>query len=138
MNVASLEQSQNLYELSGWQDRKALYQYWDMSRAAINNGIDPQPWRDDNRGTELHNPDFIPADSQKRFVCPAYDLGYLLRKILHEYGKITLTHDYGHKQWWATDAIGHAVVNADTPENALSKLAIGLFNQGILSKESKS
>lgn len=112
MQVASLELCKELYELSGWNNLPLRH-----SKQGVFS-LEPFP------------PDLIPLD-----FCPAYDLGYLLRKLLPNYGKVTLTHDAGHNQWWATDVIGHAVFEADTPENAACKLAIELFKQGVLKKE---
>lgn len=84
--------------------------------------------------TEDHRPEYVAA--------PAYDLGYLLRK-LPEFGKNIYWHTY-HKNWCAayehTDEDGcqtliHKV--ADTPEDAACELAIELFKQGILPTKDK-
>ena len=63
MHVASLELSRELYELSGWDDRRAIQYYWhgdDLDHVTV---VD----------AEQHEPECA--------VYPAYDLGYLLRKL---------------------------------------------------------
>lgn len=79
-NPPSIESCQQLHNLApGWTD--TYFNYWDMSRAVLNGGIDPQAWRNNDRGIELHPKDFTPADRDKRFVCPCYDTDYLLEKL---------------------------------------------------------
>ena len=67
--------------------------------------------------------------------CPAYDLGYLLRKLPAKIpfsdGEITLRVEI----WWAGGWYAHYGIYdwkaaiADTPEDAACKLAIELFNR---------
>jgi hypothetical protein len=76
---------------------------------------------------------------------PAYDLGYLMRKLPHKLEGTYL--DLGvaenGEEWWAAyehewpyerSTYDHEQ-KAATPEDAACKLAIELFKQGILTKE---
>lgn len=106
-NVASLELCKELYELSGWEDTEFIW-YQDYSK-----------------------PVHIEVDVKSYDEAPAYDLGYLLRKLqpnahnmIFHTGSYTATYDYG---------IGQAyVATANTPEDAACKLAIELWKQGVL------
>lgn len=63
--------------------------------------------------------------------CPKYNLGYLLRR-LPDYSKIC-------KETEGYYADAHGMIEptkANTPEDALTKLAISLFKSGALKKES--
>lgn len=108
MNVANLELCKALYEVSGWSDTEKNHY---------------QPLKGDNNG------------NFKRDWVPDYDLGYLLRKLTAEYGKISFTNDYGNKMWWCTDGQTRKLAIAKTPEDAAAKLCIELFKQKILTKE---
>ncbi len=126
MNVASLELCKELYEVSGRQTENNYH---------------------DNFGT----PDVLSAsvnqDSTyyKAGICPAYDAGFLLRKLPmqngHHWLQLTTT-----TRWWAgyednaNDLVfmvngKKMLFESDTPEDALCKLAIELFKQGVLGKE---
>jgi hypothetical protein len=123
MHVACLDVCRELYELSGWE----------YSRAWFNQ---KQPWVSDYFD---HNPPFI---------CPAYDIGYLVRNLPHHRASRTgamldlhlSTVDPG--PGWRAEYMpaNYAVLEsgltgeADTLEDAVAKLAIELFKQGILSK----
>ncbi len=109
MNVARLDLSKELYELSEWDN--GWYSYW-------------------GRGV-------VARDSTEQRICPAYDLGYLLRK-LPKMGSISVTSIIG--AGW--EAVYHGNrgdlyerrYQADTPEDAVCKLAIELFKQDILKR----
>lgn len=117
MNVASLDLCKELYELSKWAD---TYMMW---------GND-----DESNDRVLKNDLYMGVD----YLAPAYDLGYLLRKLPYKLdnnkflqvsmGSVSAVARYG--------AVGQAklslIKRADTPENALCKLAIELFKQGVL------
>lgn len=61
---------------------------------------------------------------------PAYDLGYLLRKLpLGE-----LRNRDGLYSAWQNNSANVAPQYAETPEDAACKLAIELFKQGVLTK----
>ena len=119
MHVASLELSRELYELSGWDDRRAIQYYWhgdDLDHVTV---VD----------AEQHEPECA--------VYPAYDLGYLLRKLPRTYGGVGLcVWAAGTSKWIAEyDGTRKMRVMADSPEDAAAKLAIELFKQNILRKE---
>lgn len=131
MNVASLEFCKELHELSGWDDTEKSYN--------IENDVE------DTSMAILMHPKHTPA----------YDLGYLLRK-LPKWGKyttgngeiqhkttnitITVTDSDGGGSWVATmdsRIEEHGWVDpqyADTPEDCAAKLAIQLFKEGILTR----
>jgi hypothetical protein len=127
MNVANQELSEELHELSGW-------------------GKDSQDvWSKQSTGWELQNrltcsTDILsyPATSP----IPAYDLGYLIRKLPAFVGGDVLTlYPYGDEydgvSEWICELSGYetgCTSRADTPENAAAKLAIELFKQNILTK----
>jgi hypothetical protein len=125
MNVASLELCKELYELSGW----IKADDWGFRKYSAK-GIAM------NYGSRLG-----------KYEIPAYDLGYLLRKLpktvpnddnggsyyfdLHfvpykDSGDWTACYDNAVGVTYKYDAF------ADTPEDAACKLAIELFKQEIL------
>lgn len=115
MNVASLDLCRELYELSGWELPKA------------------------QRHVEA-----MPAGGAER-VCPAYDLGYLLRKLetvpvedkdIMDGANVTFNCSFDVKPEYKYAA---KLFNGewheqstDTPEDAACKPAVELFKQGIL------
>lgn len=130
MNVASLELCKELYELSGWDNTTKWRELGEDTYGAF-----PPSHEMADVGVE---------------VCPAYDLGYLLRKLpawieptvkephlltiqpnpigagwnaLYRLAVKTPTIDYKHAM---------EIQEADTPEDATCKLAIELFKQGLL------
>jgi hypothetical protein len=109
MNVANFELCQELYELSGWLTGIDGFCY--VSLAGESSGFEVRPLTD-------------VGDDRVR-ICPAYDLGYLLRKLPP--GNV-LTSVEG--KWIASSS--PKVTTAPTPEDAAAKLAIELFRQGIL------
>lgn len=83
MNVASQELSQELYELSGWSDTT---KYW---------------WLDDSHHIthpEWDSWELADHDMSGRGF-PAYDLGYLLRKLLPEYPSLEYIELTGEEGW---------------------------------------
>jgi hypothetical protein len=122
MDRASLELCKELYELSGWDGTEAKY-----VNAAHN---DPQEY------TQLVGD--IDGGGYYR-VIPAYDLGYLLRKlpsrIEHDYpNDLEITKEDDEKYWAAYSHVDDDIISesGDTPEDAACKLAIELFKQGVL------
>jgi hypothetical protein len=136
MNTASRELCQELYELSGWLTDKY---YWStgstkdypVKEYRVDKVLDYKPlWFDNPRENTGH-------------VFPAYDLGYLLRKL----PKLIALPDNGTggflfidiKKYksgirWRAGYHDQMLVNADTPEDAVCSLAIELFKRGILTK----
>jgi len=122
MNTANLELCKELYELSAWEEEGA--ELWCL---AI-------------RGDEK----FAPALPHFIGSFPSYSLGFLLRNLpayLDErkyasLGSINL--DVVDNRMWACGygVMAPAVLKqyADTPEDAVCKLAIELFKQGVLKK----
>lgn len=120
MNVASLELCKELYRLSGWYTT--------------------------NVGTLYYTPhtgqDSVAQLGASSKSIPAYDLGYLLRRLTapeYDYLNIELLvtdcqvniECYDKREQF--EPIG--IYNADTPEDAATRAAIELFKQGVLQKE---
>jgi hypothetical protein len=102
MNVASLELSKELYELSGWTlDDGSI---WDM------------PHYEDKRGD---------------VIAPQYDLGYLLRRLPWQL-ELIMVSDGSWLAHHTASGARHFNEEANTPEDAACKLCISLFNQGVL------
>lgn len=114
MNVASLELCKELYELSGWDYTGLCYaenkQGWFLESGNVF----------DNYGAE------------KQWGCvAAYDLGYLMRKLPKYYAVWRNTETW--KVNYVTEALRlESDIDADTPEDAVCRLAIELFKQGVL------
>jgi hypothetical protein len=106
MNVASLDLCKELYELSGRNIGERAWAAWNDQDKVI----EEEGW-----------------DERFNWICPAYDLGYLLRKT--NIG--VQPHDQGWRAFFHDDNFV-----APTPEYAVCRLAIQLFEQGILQKES--
>jgi hypothetical protein len=125
MNVASLNLCKELYEISGW-----------------------------GRGDQLQEHLVVDEEGYEYAVFPAYDLGYLLRKLPPNFstgdarGSFEFFLKMTTREWfagynkpetgkWLYDS-NHGVWEhpcaAHTPEDAAAKLAIELFKQEILHK----
>jgi len=134
MNVASLELCKELYELSGWDDTYFTYMH--------------SQWQQGGKTQHRHRLTHTTANKRSTdpLNIPAYDLGYLLRKlpysVLDEYGgkvfgvNLKATASGGWVVWYGE--IGKTTEmyfnSADTPEEALASLAIELFKSGVLKK----
>lgn len=110
MTTASLELCKELYLLSKWVGTDFYHdasEGWDDQHVEYGGGS-------------------LPKDGG---IYPAYDLGYILRKLPNRSPKtqiiIMLDGD-----WFAN--YGDVGVSADTPENAAVKLAILLIKEGII------
>lgn len=134
MNVASLELCEELYELSGWVDtlfdkNEDTYRIWSYSRADYEMHVG---LRDGNEKL---------SDYQEAY--PAYDLGYLLRKLPEEYPDAYALQirrepsDCWYAGYYARtgDSDLRTESRADTPEDAAVKLAIELFKRGVLTRD---
>lgn len=143
-DVASLELCKELYELSGWNNTF----FWRES------GPDGEylRWNEPNHG----------LNRMRENGVPAYDLGYLLRKLPFKLtgnatGYLEIVADETHQKqyseagqllaakkvvpcWRAFYAYNTQFdqATADTPENATCKLAIELFKQNILKKKNNN
>jgi hypothetical protein len=122
MNVASLDLCRELYELSGWDDTTFLFIEGDIE------GVGP--------ASEYgYHPEMGDI--------PAYDLGYLLRKLPPHINErpITISNYMIDGSSWSAAYMEYDqeiyTASADTPEDAAAKLVIELFKQGILTRERK-
>lgn len=121
MNVTSLKLSQELYELSGWEDTQFGY---------VDNKLELY-WQP---------PEGVFYPLMK--ICAAYDLGYLLRKLPHWVTLGQTSGGYTPTGWYIsketsqdyTNPGGKITVKEKTPEDAAASLACELFRQGILIK----
>jgi hypothetical protein len=109
MNFANSELCQELYDLSGWLTGIDGYCY--TSPTGERRGFEVSTLKD--------------IENDRALVCPAYDLGYLIRR-LPPGNVLTSLED----EWIASSS--PKVTTAATPEDATAKLAIELFKQGIL------
>lgn len=118
-NVASLELCRELYELSGWGDTE--HHWW------------PDWWTSGGKATANIKPIDLDPKIEADLI-PAYDLGYLVRKLPEQ------TSVYRYENVWVANRENErrtgypAIIEADTPENAVASLAILLFQQGILTQ----
>lgn len=173
MNVASLELCRELYELSGWdrQDSgRQIEKVWmrSYSTSEMGQGHPDYSTTPESERNQVNVYDWCITDNPRGRLTtgqevfkwwyskvreledesfPAYDLGYLLRKLPHS--------NHGHNlelvpRYDATWYVGFSVgltdltvnnepeylmwAEADTPEDAAAKLAIELFKQNVLVK----
>ena len=107
MEVANFSLCRELYELSALDDKSI-----------------------DHDNIVIERPGAIqPLQVIKGGGMPRYDLGYLVRKLNGHGGLELRTGDKGNI---ANNGLFHA--EADTPENAVTKLCIELFKSGVLQK----
>lgn len=136
MNVVSLELCKELYELSGWND---THNTWKRLTT-----LDMTRWKDWYLA-DFNNEVWNGTGEQS---IPAYDLGYLLRKLPNyieywdggnEAGYLQLIHWSTHWSCGYEDVQGSdksiMVHLNDTPEDAAARLAIELFKQKVLVTE---
>lgn len=136
MNVASLELSKELYELSGWKDTFNSWEYSDGIPAGEPYLTQP----------ELMRRYGLWSTQEVKKQYPAYDLGYLLRKLpegatVSKFkGGQNFTLPYGCRINFGGNRSNRDLfvkLNklANTPEDAACLLAIELFKQGVLKNE---
>lgn len=141
MNVASKELCQQLYELSEWNATSSVLQYWvyQATLPSRQRRHKRDEWRLEN--IMRINEDYgVGAITDTDSFIPAYDLGYLLRKLPPV---VTLKSRAGNR-WSAQcyrgrmteDGSGVEKVDVDfttdTPENAACKLLIELIKQKVI------
>lgn len=117
MYTASLELCKELYELGGWDE---THHRWSK---------------------DIHGNDVVIDTTAAGATIPAYDLGYLLRKV-YTWGPVIRLEPIdlearpdAHKNAYFVWVLQHDIdirVWADTPENAACRVAIELFKQGVL------
>lgn len=122
MNVASQELCWELYELSAWAETDLQWRFSYESKTSTRKGMTWHVARPHKGG--------LPP-------IPAYDLGYLLRKLpLDSEGETPGVYWDQLENAWAAD-YGNEMryrQHAANPEDATAKLAIELFKQGILKR----
>jgi hypothetical protein len=121
-NIAGLELCKELYRVSGWNDT-----YFGWSSPNIQSAF----------VTELPE-DF--AERTYPLIIPAYDLGYLLRKLpyMDNGGELAIYKVDENRYAALFRRQGYRrklSVGADTPEDAACKLAIELFRRGVLKRD---
>lgn len=126
MNVASQDLCEELYELSGWYMTHYIWRYYpdDMEER--------MPAESVQTFTNIRPEDYQHTDHQYH---PAYDLGYLLRKLQSsgfDHVNLVITRRSTVGVTSPTVAIAES---GQTPEDAAAKLACELFKRGILTKE---
>lgn len=136
MNTASLELCKELYVLSGWGE--------------LGDVPPPDKWysfgkTNDNAG--ITDRTSIGRDTHYLNSVPAYDLGFLLRKLPAILNMPDGPHQLHLVKDWFVEyqtydlkkrhSVGIYKFMADTPEDAACKLAIELFKQGVLQPEVK-
>lgn len=116
MNVASLGLCKELYELSGWYEVEAYYEDYPVLR--------------DSKLRSGYPGNILPKMLHDN-ITPAYDLGYLLRKLPDQ---LTLVRVRDSPAYYIGCDYRQPYIEteADTPEDAACKLAIELLKQGIL------
>lgn len=116
MNVCSLELAKELYSVSDWTTG-----YWYCANC------------------EKVFDETIISNHELKKLCPAYDLGFMIRKLPGTILKHAVVDDKDF--YFAEYLIGNNPnfthgTGGDTPEDCLAMLAIELFKQGVLEKES--
>lgn len=120
MNVANIDLCRELYKLSGWKQEEhyfgprwcQLMGKWDLVRAE----------------QAIH---IIPVDSWANGI-PAYNLGFLLRKLQNDSYDVRVRYSTTSKDWKASLIHYGSEKYADTPEDAAVKLCIFLIKEGLL------
>lgn len=133
MDIVSLELCKELYELSGWTTNMVHYCQTRLEPAVV-------------PAERIQKYGKFEVQHQTIEIFPAYNAGFLLRKLPEEieHTKLILTNgerphagyagrgNYGN---YALDESFYSKAQyADTPGDALCKLAIKLFKSGILVK----
>lgn len=139
MNVASLDLCQELAKLSGWNDTVKVWSNRVYGGQAGTTVARAGSALTDTRKTTARKWFVVSRNKRQTEAFPAYDAGYLLRKLpdnMKDKGHLHVG-KWGHSYWRAgyldfepgwTDLRAFA----DTPEDALCLLAIDLFKQGVL------
>lgn len=139
MQTANLDLCKALYEVSGWGEKLGETDFYAVNKK----GKQVAFVREGKVIGELS------LDTWHKSI-PAYDLGYLLRKlparieqtkgVLAPLHIAPLSKARGGTEYAVAWELEYLLVprikaEADTPEDAAAKLAIELFKQGILKKE---
>lgn len=127
MNVADFDNCKELHELSGW----------------LNDHPSQAIWVEYADDTQMLWASPTPDHTEEVLqTIPAYDLGYLLRKLptdIEEAQFVNIGTGDAQGPWVAeySPALNVQTIYAfaDTPEDAAAKLCIELFKQGILNND---
>lgn len=148
-NFASLELCRELYELSGWTHTD--YAWYSTSHRDSND--DWEKGESIVKNCHYHQATWQPSSINHSYgesrapIYPAYDLGFLMRKLRPSEYNFTVYLQCGsngcsiHWQNILSSAIELENIdffNADIPENAAAQLCLELIHRGILpTKENK-
>jgi hypothetical protein len=122
MNTASLELCRELYEITGWE---------------------ADDWYDHGNMAELCTLEDVEAgDNPKSEYTPAYDLGYLIRKLDHKWFRLEHSFEINEpinrwSAWYLTDDVGGYVEEGESPEDAVAMLCIQLIRKGVMDVEAR-
>lgn len=136
MNVASEDLSRELHELSGWDDTL----YFRYERTDPNSTVPLKLIGNGNMGMTVNNASTgFTVDKYDQLV-PAYDLGFLLRRLPLQTrltrGARGYSALYSNAYTRMPDETPvSAQGKADTPEDAVAKLCIALFKAGLLKQQ---
>lgn len=136
MNVASKELCSKLYELSGWDDTSFWYSQLNET------GLYELDYTSDEI---IISVEYLPGapygKSSIKEYTPAYDLDYLLDKMVERKTGLTLYHVHSTMQWecfysgkffeYGTET-QHWETQDSNPADAACMLALELFKQGVL------
>lgn len=166
MQVANLELCKTLFELSGWDndpgtrpdDRLKVWMpsysrsmmgegnpaYKDTPPSQRNQVLVGEPHVTDDPRHQVNIPEVVfewwwrDVQALQDQIVPAYDLGYLLRKLPSGCYVMQQSDEEiyeGQRQQWGALGWRDYGYFADTPEDAAAKLAIELFKQNVLTKQ---
>ncbi len=123
LEVAALSLCEELYKLSGWDDTHAYY----------DNGDDDLTFNG-AQGYEGQVEEFYNHPDNSWGDIPAYELGYLLRKLPRKVDdRPTLWSTTDDGKWQIEYYLNKQLTTqADTPEDAAAKLCIKLIKQNII------
>jgi hypothetical protein len=133
MTTANLELCRELYELSGWEDTPWVYEFELGHR-----GMKVVDIRDNSHWGGIAHHLFVtdPITKLEPRYLPAYDLGYLLRKLaISSERNIQLYYSVTGKVWKCQFNGYGSPKLADIPEDCAAKLCIELFKQNILTRK---
>lgn len=138
MQVANLDNSRRLYELSGWIDTDYK---WHILSESVKQGKGWHKFWSDKPFAGYENSELRNSSSMFGYdLLPAYSAGYLLRKLpgyavlKHVDEEHAIDGDTFWKAIYQSSIEGKWIEakGCDTPEDALALLAIKLFEEGVL------
>lgn len=125
MEVASLELCLELHKLNGWEDTDYSHYTTGHDDYDHEHGYHGEP--------AIGLTKAINANVALLPDAPAYDLGYLLRK-LPAYSEVSKAEEFYYATYYPNPGEPFGI-DADTPEDAACKLLIELIRQGILPQQ---